>query len=207
MVQKTVSRARRGKGKASAPVIAAPAADPQKRKRGRPRAYDPDRALGAAMDVFWKDGFAGTSLDEVPRIEPIEIDSQAAEDMALRGEPIAHHRHGAQHRHRRKSCGVELDVGTHRGLMGTTMQDQFDLSYLADNIILMRYFEAQGRVRNALSIVKKRVGMHERTLREFTLGEAGIRIGGPLHEFEGVLTGTPTYIGKNGKETHPDSDE
>ncbi len=67
-----------------------------------------------------------------------------------------------------------------------------DASYLADAIILLRYFEAAGEVRQALSVVKKRTGRHERTIRELTL-DGGIRVGQPLREFQGVLNGTPTF--------------
>jgi KaiC. len=66
-----------------------------------------------------------------------------------------------------------------------------DASYLADAVILMRYFEARGEVRQAISVMKKRGGRHERSIREFALEEGGIRIGQPLREFRGVLTGVP----------------
>ena len=68
-----------------------------------------------------------------------------------------------------------------------------DASYLADAVILLRYFEAQGEVRQAISIVKKRGGAHERTIREFRMDHGGIRVGQPLREFRGVLTGVPVF--------------
>jgi len=68
-------------------------------------------------------------------------------------------------------------------------------SYLADSIVALRYFEAYGEVRQAIAVVKRRGGLHERTLREFRFGADGIRIGEPLNEFQGVLTGVPTYTG------------
>jgi circadian clock protein KaiC len=86
-------------------------------------------------------------------------------------------------------------IATQHGLIGN-MATPVDVSYLADTVILLRYFEAVGRVRNAISVVKKRSGPHERTLREFALGPGGVQIGEPLHHFQGVLTGVPTYIGE-----------
>jgi circadian clock protein KaiC len=86
-------------------------------------------------------------------------------------------------------------IATQHGLIGTAMASPVDVSYLADTVILLRYFEAGGRVRNALSVVKKRSGKHERTIREFALRDSGIHIGSPLHDFHGVLTGIPTYTG------------
>ena len=80
------------------------------------------------------------------------------------------------------------------GLMGH-MQAPIEVSYLADNVLLLRYFEAQGEVRLALSIVKKRKSAHERTIRELWLTNEGIRIGEPLRAFRGVLTGVPKFEG------------
>jgi len=77
------------------------------------------------------------------------------------------------------------------------MQSPIDTTYLADTVILLRYFEAAGEVRRALSVVKKRSGNHEQTIREFRL-DGGIRVGEPLKDFLGVLTGTPTYRGQSG---------
>jgi circadian clock protein KaiC len=88
-----------------------------------------------------------------------------------------------------------LLIGAHQGLIGTNMVTPVDASYLADAVILMRYFEAQGEVRQAISVVKKRGSDHERTIREFTLSSGRITIGKPLREFRGVLTGVPVYEG------------
>jgi circadian clock protein KaiC len=92
------------------------------------------------------------------------------------------------------------------GFIGTTVSP-IDVSYLADTVLLFRYFERAGAIRQAISVLKKRSGTHERTIRELVFGEGAIRVGLPLDEFEGVLTGTPTYIGKNGKESPPESGE
>lgn len=89
---------------------------------------------------------------------------------------------------------VTLLVLAQYGLVGQ-MQTPLDVSFLADTVILLRFFEAQGEVRQALSVVKKRRSVHERTIREFRLGSGGVQIGEPLREFEGVLTGVPKYLG------------
>lgn len=92
------------------------------------------------------------------------------------------------------------------GFIGAT-NSPIDVSYLADTVLLFRYFERAGAIRQAISVLKKRSGSHERTIRELIFAEGTIQVGPPLDEFEGVLTGTPTYIGKNGtngNETSPE---
>jgi circadian clock protein KaiC len=84
-------------------------------------------------------------------------------------------------------------IGAHQGLIGAAMQTPVDASYLADAVVLLRYFEARGEVRQAISVMKKRGGYHERTIREFRLGPEGITVGNVLREFRGVLTGVPVY--------------
>jgi circadian clock protein KaiC len=92
-------------------------------------------------------------------------------------------------------CGVStfLTVAQH-GLVGD-MQSPVDITYLADTVVLMRYFEAEGRVRRAMSVVKKRTGAHEDTIREFQITGHGIRVGPALSDFQGVLRGVPTFVG------------
>lgn len=85
------------------------------------------------------------------------------------------------------------------GILGPHMMPPIDLSYLADNVLLLRYFEAFGAVRKALSVVKKRSGAHEGTIRELRLRAGGIDIGETLSDFHGVLTGVPTYHGSVSK--------
>ena len=80
------------------------------------------------------------------------------------------------------------------GLVGT-MQSPIDMSYLADTVVLMRYFEAGGSIRQAISVLKKRAGKHERTIREYQIAQGGIKVGEPLKDFRGVLTGVPVYSG------------
>jgi circadian clock protein KaiC len=89
-----------------------------------------------------------------------------------------------------------LLVGAHSGLIGTQMQSQVDASYLADAVVLLRYFEAEGEVRQAISVVKKRGSAHERTIRGFMLGEHGIQIGPPLRNYRGILSGVPVPVDK-----------
>jgi circadian clock protein KaiC len=80
------------------------------------------------------------------------------------------------------------------GLVGP-MQTPIDISYLSDAVLMLRYFEFDGMVRRALSVVKKRSGSHELTIREFLLSARGLTIGPPLRDFSGVFTGTPHYTG------------
>lgn len=81
------------------------------------------------------------------------------------------------------------------GLIGNTIPAPVDTTYLADNVVLFRYFEAEGKVRRAISVVKKRSGRHEQTIRELLLDSTGIVIGEPLIQFRGVLTGVPEFTG------------
>ena len=93
---------------------------------------------------------------------------------------------------------VTILVMAQHGMMGSAMQTPVDVSFLADTVILLRYFEAMGEVRQAISVVKKRRSGHERTIRELHLGSGGITIGAPLRDFQGVLTGVPRYRGAEG---------
>jgi circadian clock protein KaiC len=83
-----------------------------------------------------------------------------------------------------------LVVAQH-GLVGSSMMSPVDVSYLADCVILLRYFELAGEIRKAVSVVKKRSGSHEKAIRPFAIGSAGLMVGPPLTEFHGVLSGTP----------------
>jgi len=83
-----------------------------------------------------------------------------------------------------------------RGVFGAPVDEAAEVSYLADTVILLRYFEFQGSVRQAISVVKKRSGAHERTSREVRVESGGLKVGAPLREFQGVLTGVPQYFGQ-----------
>lgn len=96
----------------------------------------------------------------------------------------------------RQGVTTFLTVAQH-GLVGD-MKTPVDVTYLADTVILLRYFEAAGRVRRAISVIKKRAGKHEDTIREFRVSGRGISLGEPLTGFHGVLRGVPSYVGKDG---------
>lgn len=94
-----------------------------------------------------------------------------------------------------KGVATLMTVAQH-GFVGTNIDTPVDVSYLADTVLLFRYFEAAGEVRQALSVIKKRSGEHERTIRELVMKNGAIEVGNMLIEFEGVLTGAPTYRGE-----------
>ena len=96
----------------------------------------------------------------------------------------------------RQGATTFMTVAQH-GLVGQ-MQASVDVTYLADTVILLRYFEAGGQVRRAISVIKKRTGWHEATIREYRISRHGLALGEPLQAFEGVLRGTPTYLGDKG---------
>ncbi|WP_395456450.1 ATPase domain-containing protein [Azospirillum melinis] len=96
----------------------------------------------------------------------------------------------------RQGVTTFLTIAQH-GLIGD-MQSPVDVTYLADTVVLLRYFEALGRVRRAISVIKKRAGPHEDTIREYRVTDHGIALGPPLEEFQGVLRGVPVYSGQGG---------
>lgn len=91
---------------------------------------------------------------------------------------------------------VTILVLAQHGLTGP-MQTPLDVSYLSDTVIMLRYFEAEGLVRRAVSVVKKRSGYHESAIREFQLAKGGLVVGPPLTQFRGIFTGTPNYVGES----------
>ncbi|WP_183253845.1 ATPase domain-containing protein [Brevundimonas basaltis] len=94
----------------------------------------------------------------------------------------------------RQGASTYLTVAQH-GLVGE-MKAPVDVTYLADTVILLRYFEALGHVRRAVSVIKKRSGGHEKTIREYEIGGTGLTMGKPLHGFQGVLRGVPNFVGQ-----------
>jgi circadian clock protein KaiC len=102
----------------------------------------------------------------------------------------------------RQGATTFLTVAQH-GLVGD-MKAPVDITYLADTVILLRYFEALGRVRRAISVIKKRTGAHESTIREYELGPDGLSLGPPLEQFQGVLRGVPQFVGKASGLIKPD---
>jgi circadian clock protein KaiC len=87
-------------------------------------------------------------------------------------------------------------VAQHGMIVGSGAMGEVDVSYLADTVLLFRYFEAQGEIKQALSVFKKRTGEHERTLRELKISSKGVAVGEPLREFRGIMTGVPQYAGE-----------
>jgi circadian clock protein KaiC len=98
---------------------------------------------------------------------------------------------------------LTLLVLAQHGLV-SPMDTPLDISYLSDAVIMLRYFEFGGTVRRALSVVKKRSGTHEHTIREFQLGRDGLVVVPPLVDFRGILSGTPTYTGDSAPLLEPD---
>src|SRR5262245_33411746 len=95
----------------------------------------------------------------------------------------------------RRGAATFLTIAQH-GMVGE-MKQPIDVTYVADTVIMLRYFEAMGHVRRAISVIKKRAGGHEDTIREFRIDRRGITVGKPLEDFQGVLRGVPTYVGKS----------
>nr|WP_246160232.1 ATPase domain-containing protein [Aureimonas fodinaquatilis] len=95
----------------------------------------------------------------------------------------------------RQGATTFLTVAQH-GLVGD-MKAPVDITYLADTVILLRYFEAVGTMRRALSVIKKRTGRHEDTIREYRITDKGLTVGEPLDQFQGVLRGVPVFVGKD----------
>ena len=87
------------------------------------------------------------------------------------------------------------------GVVGEHVASPVDVSYIADTVLLLRYFEARGAIRRAISVVKKRSGGHEVYLRELQIDSGGVKIGEPLTQFQGVLTGRPEFTGESGRLT------
>ncbi|HEX4914203.1 MAG TPA: ATPase domain-containing protein, partial [Vicinamibacterales bacterium] len=90
---------------------------------------------------------------------------------------------------------VTLVTLAQHGMVGEKVTSPIDMSYLADTVLSLRYFEAYGRIRRAISVIKKRAGSHEVSLREMSINRSGIVIGEPLTNFQGVLSGQPTFSG------------
>ena len=88
---------------------------------------------------------------------------------------------------------ITIMVLAQQGLVGA-INSIVDLTYLADTVVLSRYYESRGEVKKALSVIKKRSGNHERTIREMQIGKNGISLGEPLRDLQGVLTGVPSFL-------------
>ena len=129
-------------------------------------------------------------------IKTVVIDSLNGYQAAMPEEnSLILHMHELLQYLNRQGTATFMTVAQH-GLVGD-MKAPVDVTYLADTVILLRYFEALGNVRRAISIIKKRTGAHESTIREYRIGNRGLTIGAPLDAFQGVLRGVPIYVGES----------
>ncbi|MDB5631609.1 MAG: circadian clock protein KaiC [Tardiphaga sp.] len=127
-------------------------------------------------------------------IKTVVIDSLNGYQAAMPEEnSLILHMHELLQYLNRRGAATFMTVAQH-GLVGD-MKAPIDVTYLADTVILLRYFEAAGSVRRAISVIKKRTGNHESTIREYRIDGRGLTIGAPLSEFQGVLRGVPVYNG------------
>jgi len=130
------------------------------------------------------------------KISTVVIDSLNGYQAAMPEEnSLILHMHELLQYLNRRGTATFMTVAQH-GLVGD-MKAPIDVTYLADTVVLLRYFEALGSVKRAISIIKKRTGTHESTIREYRIDARGLTIGGPLAEFQGVLRGVPVYVGEN----------
>jgi circadian clock protein KaiC len=128
------------------------------------------------------------------QIKTVLIDSLNGYQAAMPEEnSLILHMHELLQYLNRQGAATFMTVAQH-GLVGE-MKAPVDVTYLSDTVILLRYFEALGSVRRAMSVIKKRMGAHETTIREYRIGGQGLTIGAPLKGFQGVLRGVPVYVG------------
>jgi circadian clock protein KaiC len=132
---------------------------------------------------------------DVDQIKTVLIDSLNGYQAAMPEEnSLILHMHELLQYLNRQGAATFMTVAQH-GLVGE-MKAPVDVTYLSDTVIMLRYFEALGSVRRAISIIKKRMGAHETTIREYRIGAKGLTIGAPLKAFQGVLRGVPVYVGE-----------
>ena len=133
---------------------------------------------------------------DASQVKTVVIDSLNGYQAAMPQEQaLLLHMHELLQYLNRRGAATFMTVAQH-GLVGD-MKAPVDVTYLADTVVLLRYFEALGRVRRAVSIIKKRTGAHESTIREYRIDNRGLTIGDPLEGFQGVLRGVPIYIGES----------
>jgi circadian clock protein KaiC len=175
-----------------------------------------DRMKGLGLDVEAARGRGAIALEQIDaaemspgefahrvramverdNIKTVVIDSLNGYQAAMPEEKsLVLHMHELLQYLNRRGAITFMTVAQH-GLVGD-MQTPVDVTYLADSVILLRYFEALGQVRRAVSVIKKRAGAHEPTIREYRIDNSGLTFGEPLESFQGVLTGVPTYLGSN----------
>ncbi|RMQ40788.1 KaiC [Pseudomonas cichorii] len=135
------------------------------------------------------------SVDQ-KKIKTVVIDSINGYQAAMPEEnALVLHMHELLLYLNRQGASTFMTVAQH-GLVDD-MKTPVDITYLADTVILLRYFEALGQIRRAISIIKKRTGTHESTIREYRISSNGLKIGKPLSAFQGVLRGVPSYFGES----------
>jgi circadian clock protein KaiC len=178
------------------------------------------KAMGIDLEAFQKEGNLIVQQVDAAELSPGEFAHrvrQSVEDNAVRTvvidslngyqqampeeQSLILHMHELLQFLNRSGIATFVTVAQH-GLVGD-MKTPVDVTYLADTVILLRFFEASGRVRRAISVIKKRTGAHEDTIREFKISSRGLSLGEPLHHFHGILRGIPTYTGN----TMPPQDE
>src|SRR3984893_5074762 len=143
------------------------------------------------------------SCVEKDQVQTVIIDSLNGYKNAMPQEQyLILHMHELLQYLNRQGATTFLTVAQH-GLIGD-MRSPVDVTYLADTVLLLRYFEATGQVRRAVSVLKKRTGPHENTIREFSIDNSGLKIGRPLDTFQGVLQGVPQYLGAHSPLTDSD---
>lgn len=176
--------------------------------------FDRSRGLGIDLQAMVDSGKLIIEQIDAAELTPGEFSEQVRTSVEIQGartvvidslngyqaampeeQALILHMHELLQYLNRQGVTTFLTVAQH-GLVGD-MKSPVDVTYLADTVILLRYFEALGRVRRAISIVKKRTGYHEDTIREFMIGGNGITLGEPLTGFQGVLRGVPNLISGN----------
>jgi circadian clock protein KaiC len=172
------------------------------------------KGLGIDLATMQRDGFLSIEQVDAAELSPGEfahrvrrrvdddqiktvvIDSLNGYQAAMPEEnSLILHMHELLQYLNRQGAATFMTVAQH-GLVGD-MKAPVDVTYLADTVILLRYFEAVGTVRRAMSIIKKRTGSHESTIREYRISNQGLTIGAPLDGFQGVLRGVPVYVGED----------
>jgi circadian clock protein KaiC len=136
-----------------------------------------------------------TSVDQ-HQVKTVVVDSLNGYQAAMPEEQfLVLHIHELLQYLNRQGVSTFLTLAQH-GLVGD-MKAPVDITYIADTVILLRYFEAVGEVRRAISVIKKRFGSHQSSIREFRVGKGGIAVGEPLRGFQGILTGVPAFVENN----------
>jgi circadian clock protein KaiC len=177
--------------------------------------YDRMKGMGIDLGAYERDGRLSMEQIDAAELSPGEfahrvcstvesrdiktvvIDSLNGYQAAMPEEnSLILHMHELLQHLNRHGAATFMTVAQH-GITGE-MHTPIDVTYLADAVILLRYFEAMGDVRRAISMIKKRSGFHETTIREFQISNRGLTIGKPLEGFQGVLRGVPTYVGAAG---------